>query len=336
MGTREIILGLLLFFPAVLAAGLIAIKYASLKTLFWRRAAGRILTSRSAARDIRNTKHSMQGSGASAEFTSQETIQRRNFAVIRYGFQAEGKSWRAERVSLGADSGDFEVVETLRRYPEGKTVSVLYNPKDPNDCILERPPAGKILMAWLGVALLVGLIFGGVYGVDSFAGLVRSAIPRPERTPLVVFCAGFALAMAAAAIAIAKKGREMRAWPRAEGEIVQSSVAETRREESHSQSSRTRVITMYAPRVVYQFKVGDNVFQGDNVGMISASSNPKGPQKFAARYPLRSRVAVFYDRENPTDSTLNPGVLWLPLLFWAFAALSLAVAVMAAGFGPRL
>ena len=93
---------------------------------------------------------------------------------------------------------------------------------------------------------------------------------------------------------------------------------------------------MYAPRVIYQFKVGDNVFQGDNVGMISASSNPKGPQKFVARYPLRSRVGVFYDPENPTDSTLKPGIFWLPLLLWAFAALPLAAAVAAAGVGPRL
>jgi hypothetical protein len=71
---------------------------------------------------------------------------------------------------------------------------------------------------------------------------------------------------------------------------------------------------MYAPRVIYRFKVGDNVFLGDDIGMISASSNPKAPQKFVARYPLRSRVAVFYDPKNPTDSTAKPGVFWLPLL----------------------
>jgi hypothetical protein len=61
MGTKEIILGLLLFFPAAFAAGLIGIQYASLKTLFWRRAEG--ASSPAAARGATSARPSMARKG---------------------------------------------------------------------------------------------------------------------------------------------------------------------------------------------------------------------------------------------------------------------------------
>jgi len=335
MESRWAILCMLLIFPALLTAALIWIQFQNFSIRSWRQTNGRIVSSRSEAREIRKIEHSAEGTGRRTDFVSQETIETRNFATLAYEFKVDGKTYQGSRVDLGVDSGNFEVAETLRRYPEGKIVQVYYDPGDPSQCILERVDPSKIRSGWFAVLVLVALIFGGVFGVDHFAALARASIPRPEYTPLVVFLAFFALVLVAFARVIGKKGREMRNWKQTAGQIVESAVATTLRKEDRADSYRTTIQTLYVPRVVYKYLVGGDTLEGDNVGAIVSTSTPSGPTKFIARFPVDMKVDVFYNPEAPTESTLNPGVGYAPAVLWALAGAFALAALEIAGLLPH-
>ena len=62
----------------------------------------------------------------------------RKFAQIVYEFTVAGPKYRGSRVSIGEDLGNFEVAETLAKYPQGKVVTVFYNPSKRTEAVLER------------------------------------------------------------------------------------------------------------------------------------------------------------------------------------------------------
>ena len=70
-----------------------------------------------------------------------------------------GKRFRGTRVaqSPGLDRGVPEfAAEVVERYPTGSAVGVRYNPKRPNESVLEpRVPGSWIFGAAIGVSLLV-------------------------------------------------------------------------------------------------------------------------------------------------------------------------------------
>ena len=334
MEPKQIILYGLLVLPGALTVGLIWLEAQNFRLRFWRQTNGRIVSSVSEARDVHKVDHETMGSDQRTHFVSQETIATRNFAALRYEFQVEGKTYSGSRVDLAVEHGDSEVAQTLRRYPQGKIVPVYYDPKDPAQCVLERLDPAKLRGGWLAVAVLLALIVGGVFGVDRFADFARASIPRPGNVPLVVFLGFFALALLGFARVIAMKGRAMASWPSVTGEIVKSEVATTMREDSGP--SRTTFQTMYAPRVVFSYVVDRASFQGDKIGAITSSSDPKGPTKFITRFPLRMQVSVHYNPTDPAESTLVTDVGYAPMVLRILAAAFAFAALAVAGFVPHL
>ena len=79
--------------------------------------------------------------------------------VLLYEYEVAGKRFRGSRVaqSPGLDRGVPEFAQKLvDRYPVGSAVTVLYNPKRPDESVLEpRVPGSWIFGAAVGVALLV-------------------------------------------------------------------------------------------------------------------------------------------------------------------------------------
>ena len=65
-------------------------------------------------------------------------FEERNFANITYEYSVAGEAYRNNRVSIGEDRGNFEVAETIARYPVGKLVTVFYNPNKRGEAVLER------------------------------------------------------------------------------------------------------------------------------------------------------------------------------------------------------
>jgi hypothetical protein len=336
MDDKTTILCFLLVLPGLVAAALIFVQVQNFGIRAWRQTNGRIVASRNEAREVRKTEHRTAGGERNASFVTEETLETRNFAMIGYEFKVDGKSYQGSRIDLGVDSGNSEVAEKLRRYPIGKVVPVIYDPADPSQCILERVDPKKIRAGWFAVVVLVALIVGGIYGGGALAALARGAMPRPGNLPLVVFIALFALVLLGFARMIALKGRQMRSWKHASGEIVASAVATTERTETSSNSSRSYSQTIYVPRIVFQFAVEGVSYSGDNIGAIVSASIPGPATQCVARFPLNKKVDVFYNPDAPTESALDIRVGYAPLILRLLAALVGFGALAVAGWIPGL
>lgn len=84
-------------------------------------------------------------------------------AAIRYAYEVDGKSYESDQIQLGGssettESDDFE--RMVRRYPEGKGVTVYYDPTDPATATLEPGELGGIF----NMAMVAGgfILVGGV------------------------------------------------------------------------------------------------------------------------------------------------------------------------------
>lgn len=80
-------------------------------------------------------------------------------AALLYEYEVTGKRFRGTRVaqSTGLDRGVPEfAARVVERYPGGSAVGVRYNPKRPDESVLEpRVPASWMFGAAIGVSLLV-------------------------------------------------------------------------------------------------------------------------------------------------------------------------------------
>ena len=79
--------------------------------------------------------------------------------VLLYEYEVAGKRFRGSRIaqSPGLNRGVPEFAQkVVERYPGGSAVAVRYNPRRPDESVLEpRVPGSWILGAAIGVALLV-------------------------------------------------------------------------------------------------------------------------------------------------------------------------------------
>jgi hypothetical protein len=331
METRWIVLLICLSIPALLAAGTVWIQLQDRRVRSWKEAAGRIVSSKAVAREIHSKRFRTAGTSGNTDFVTDETIETRNFAEISYAFTVGANSYRGSRVNLAVDAGNFEVAETLRRYPEGKAVTVVYNPAAPQECILERDDPANIRNAWLAVAVLVGLIAAGFVAITQGADWLSGIIAKPARTPLVVVLGLFALVMAVFARMVGLEARAVKKWPTTAGRITQSEVVTTTQEHRRARSGRVRYVTMYVPRIVFTYQVDGTSFKGDNIGWSGSASTPALAEKYVKRYALQAPVEVFYNPQDPTKSTLAPGGGTIALVLWLITAL-LAGSAFTAGW----
>ena len=326
METSSIVLIFCLSIPALVAAATIWIQIQNRRVRSWKETPGRIVSSAPVAREIRSTQTRASGRHGNTDFVTNETVETRNFAEISYAFTVGANSYRGHRISLAVDSGNFEVAETLQRYPEGKAVTVVYDPSNPNECILERDDPSNIRKAWFAVVVLVALIVAGYFAITLGAERLRGIIAVPAMTPLVVVLGLFALAMMLFARMTGMQARAMKRWPKAAGHITRSEV-ETTMQQHNKPRGRDYDVTMYVPRVVYTYQVNGVSFEGDNVGWSGSANTPAFAEKFVKRFALQTPVEVFYDPQAPTQSTLAPGgggmltlALWLIALGFVGAA----------------
>lgn len=327
---RWIVLAALMLLPVGLATATLWIQWRNWRTTRWSETSGRIESARVRARDVTSKRFRTSGTGRNTEFVTDEDTRTRNFASVTYSFAVDGTTYRANRICLMGEP-DGSIAAVLRRYPKGRIVSVYYDPDDPNQCILERENPTKIREAWLGVAALAGLILAGFAVVDLGVDWLRTVIAKPERAPAITLLAAISLVVLMIGRAITKQARAMKKWPTTTGRIVRSEVITSVQHHSRPNSTRPSYdVTMYRPRIVYAYQVGDGSFEGDDVGW-STSANTRGPaEKQVKRYPLQSQVSVFYNPDDPAEATLSPSMGLLPLILWAIAS---AIAFTAAALG---
>ncbi len=312
--------------PGLLVAMILWISWQNWRTRHWRTAIGRIVESRNASRDIRSTEsHLIAGrEGHSATVVTTDKIDRKNFADIAYEYAVAGRTFLGRQVGPGADHGNLDVVDLLQHYPKGKVVTVWYDPASPGESILQRDDPRRLRAAWFGVAVLAAAIVGGFLAFDHILAFVKAHAANPRRTPLIMFALAVALLMVLMAWAAARRARAMRAWPTADGVVVQSRVEKmtTRR----TRRSRTTTTPFYVPRVIYRFRAEGVDIDGDQFGRMVSSTASGVAERFATSFPVGMRLVVHFDPNEPTTAVVGPtaGILPFTLLVAATALVTVA------------
>jgi uncharacterized membrane protein YuzA (DUF378 family) len=304
-------------FPALIVVAAVFKYMEVMRAAGWPKAQGRIITSTSEARTVRT-------GGPNTVDT-----ERRTFAKIVYEFTVAGRKYRGGRVSIGEDLGNFQVAETIAKYPVGKEVTVYYNPVKPSECVLERDVPPEL---WKGFALIlavvIGLIVVGVVAFYKLGDIVTLLAGNTANPQFVAACVGFALLASLIIWAIQRHAARQRTWPKAPAVIEHSDVRAFEELEGNSGSGRWR--TVYRADIIYRYDVGGVRYTGDMVsgGMRVSSNIESVARKAAAKYPAGMRLDIRYNPDNPAESVLKPMGQWV-LLLWLIPASVLLLAYFA-------
>jgi len=315
--------------PVGLAGATLWIQWRNWRTRRWSETTGRIDSARSAAREVTSKRFRTSGSDRNTEFVTDEDTRTRNFAAVSYSFAVGATTYHASRICLMGDP-EGSVSAILKRYPQGRIVSVYFNPDDPNESILEREDPAKVREAWLGAAALAALIlavfFAIAYGVDW----LETVVAKPARAPAMTMLIVMSLVVLMMSRALTTQTRAMKKWPTTTGRIIRSEVTTSTQHHSRPSSARRDYdVTMYRPRIVYAYEVGGDSYEGDDIGWSTSANKPSVAEKEVKRYPPQSQVRVFYNPVDPAEATLSPAggvfalILWLVAGAVAFAAFAL-------------
>lgn len=101
-----------------------------------------------------------------------------------------------------------------------------------------------------------------------------------------------------------RRGEASLAWPTVEGTITNTWVDKDYSEDDDGHRSYT-----YAPRWQYQYDYVGQTHTSEQItyGSTKGYRSQRKAQEALNQFPLHSRVQVYYDPGNPTDSVLIPG-----------------------------
>jgi hypothetical protein len=284
----------------------------------WPSTPGKVVISAAELRDVKVLD---------SECESGHKFEARNFANIVYEYSVSGQKLSNNRVSIGEDRGNFQVAETIARYPAGSIVTVYYNPRHPREAVLERDlPKG--LWGCLGIATVIALtvVFGAAVGLKNISEFFSARLANPQMSVPVVALAGFGLVAALFALVLRRQSARAAKWPVVPGVIKLSGLDEYR---AAPDDSGRRGATMYERKVSYAYKFNDVAYTGVHG---SFSSNSKTTSRWVLRlfgmdFQDGAGVKVWVNPDNPSEATLNPRapfgwLLWLIAFgLWAAAYL---------------
>jgi hypothetical protein len=92
-----------------------------------------------------------------------------------------------------------------------------------------------------------------------------------------------------------------RAWPSAEGRVLDSRMEFETRSRNHGRRE-----TVWVPHISYTYIVGGRTVGSDRIWLTEATafSQPDAAERFLRPYAPGAPVAVFYNPANPSDSAL--------------------------------
>jgi hypothetical protein len=284
----------------------------------WPQTPGKVVISDSEVREIRVLDDSREDN---------YRLEQRNFANIVYQYAVAGKQLRNNRVSIGEDRGNFEVAETIAKYPAGMDVTVFYNPLHPNEAVLERDlPKGLWGCLGIGTAIVLAIVFGGVFGLNRLTGFVATLLAHPKYSPMVIAFGAFGLVIALFALAMRRQSQLAKHWPVVPGTIKMSDVQQYRNAPTQN-GVRGEVMYQRQASFAYSYK---NVAYTCIEGSVATGVNSTQGwlmRKFTTAYQDGASVNVYVNPANPSEATLNPRggvfIIWilgsLSVAFWALA-----------------
>jgi len=249
----------------------------------------------------------------------------RNFANIVYEYTVSGQKLRNNRVSIGEDRGNFEVAETIARYPVGTAVTVYYNSRHPREAVLERDlPKGMGGCLAIAAAIVLTIVFGGAIGIKRINDFIGAHLVDPKLSPLVVALGAFGAVIALFGLAFHRQASLAKKWPVVTG-TIKMSKPETYLA-ADSETGRTGPV-MTTTTVSYSFRFNNVAYTNIHATVSSNNAAQSGwlMRRFTGGYKAGDQVKVHVDPKNPAQATLNPGgaaawVLWaIALGFFAFA-----------------
>ncbi|MGL5167754.1 MAG: DUF3592 domain-containing protein [Afipia sp.] len=252
-------------------------------------------------------------------------FEERNFANITYEYSVAGQTYRNNRVTIGEDRGNFEVAETIARYPIGKAVTVYYNPNKRSDAVLDRDmPQGMWgCIGWM-VAITVVLVFGSAIGFHKLTDFISTKLPRPEMSGMTVALGAFGAAIALFALAFHRQAAKVRTWPVVPGKIKTSGLEEFR---AAPEEGRARGATQFQSKVLYSYRYNNIDYSGTQAsygGQVTSTSRWM-IERLAKKYPNGKVVEVHVNPENPSQAVLETRatgvwILWLSaIVIWGVA-----------------
>jgi hypothetical protein len=284
----------------------------------WPSTPGKVVASNSELRDVRVLDDSRENG---------YSFEQRNFANIVYEYSVSGQTLSNNRVSIGENRGNFQVAETIARYPVGTVVTVYYNSLHPRDAVLERDlPQGLWGCLGIGTAIALAVVFGFAIGLHRISEFVSARLADPQMSVPVAALAAFGLAAALFALVLRRQSALAKNWPVVSGIIKLSGLEEYRA--APSESGRRGPI-MYERKVSYAYRFKDVAYTSVHA---SFSSNSRTTSRWVLRlfgmdYQDGAGVKVWVNPDNPSDATLDPSarlvwLLWLVALgLWVGAYL---------------
>ncbi|MFC6446126.1 DUF3592 domain-containing protein [Shinella zoogloeoides] len=294
----------------------------------WLPVQGKVVSSRVEAREVR-----VPVSGANRT----DTKELRNFPAIIFAYTVDGRVFQGTRHSLRHQVGNFQVAETLARYPRGAEVTVYYDPSNPKASVIERTlPDGAIkVMAWISAGLLIGSI-ALVFLVGGVLEAIRSHLPSPQNAGAAMLLTIMALIMVRMAFVLNAAAQAAVKWPTAQGSITSSEIEAFRIHSFFEGFWRRPWRILFKSRVRYAYTVAGQEYASDRIafGATVAASLTALIGGDARRYPEGGRVTVHHDPANPALAVLECRVRGLWIL-WGGASAMLIGAAMLAGLLAR-
>jgi hypothetical protein len=253
----------------------------------------------------------------------------RNFAEVVYEYVVQGQSYRADRVSIGEDLGNYRVEETLAKYPAGAHVMVHYNPTKPSEAVLERElPDSAFRFMFLLIAGLVGIGLALIFGIERLIDALKFVTPAGGNMPLAAMLGFTGLFVLAIGAAMSSEAKATAAWSSTWGLVEESGIEEFQTYVGNGVKTRKRA------KVVYSYAVNGNRYKSGRLAVRSwkASSNIGVLVSAASKkYPPGKPVEVFFNPANPAEAVLERRVSGGGFVYLLAFAL-LAGAAKAAGF----
>ena len=273
----------------------------------WPSTPGKVVISTSEVRDVGVIDSEREGG---------RKLEQRNFANIVYEYSVGGQKLSNDRVSIGEDRGNFQVAETIAKYPAGAMVMVYYNPAHPREAVLERDlPQGLWGCLGIGTAIAVAVVFGSAIGLQRISEFVGARLSNPQMSVPVMALAAFGVVAALFALALRRQSALAKTWPVVPGTIKLPGLDEYRTAPGERGTSGS---TMYERKVSFSYRFKDVAYTGVH-GSFSSNSKTTSPwvlRLFGMDFRDGASVKVWVDPGNPSEATLDPRapfawLLWL-------------------------
>ncbi|QOZ75094.1 DUF3592 domain-containing protein [Bradyrhizobium sp. CCBAU 53351] len=291
----------------------------------WLLAPGKVVVSAAEVREVRVSDSDREDG---------YRLEKRNFANVTYEYAVGGRKLRGGRISIGEDLGNFEVAEKLAKYPAGSIVTVYYNPRHPEQAVLERDlPKGLWGCLGIGTAIVFGIVFGSAFGLNQTYAYLAHHIARPDLAGLVVGLGAFGLVIALMGYGVRRQASMAARWP-----VVQGTIKLSAPEHYYeaSEPGERRGTEMFGRRVTYTYRY-QNVSYTNECARVAAgtpSGSEKMLKKLMARYQDGATVEVRVNPDNPVEATLDAnGASRIAWLLWGIAAIFAALALFVATRG---